>query len=875
MKTKNFLPVLLSGAPLIAISANTQQQETERPNIVVILADDLGTIELGCYGGTNLQTPNIDRIANEGIRMTNNYASCAMSVPIRASLYTGLYPARHGSYQNHKATYNNLKSVTHYLSDLGYRVGRTGKNHPSGQAQVYGFETIPGFTVDCVASRPEEATVNGITEFIERDTNEPFCLYVCSIHPHMPWDAGDASQFDPNAIKLPENCVDTEQTRREFCSYLAEIQMLDDEVGKVLKVLEETGTLDNTLVIFLGEQGPQMPFGKWNCYHYSTNSAFIARYPAKISQNTTSDAIVQYEDILPTMIELAGGEPIHELDGISCLDVLFGEKEDHRSWSYGIHNNIPEGTAYPIRSIQDKKYKLILNLLPENEYNIKYMTVPGNTMWSSWLTKAQNDEKAKFLTDRFIKRPAIELYDLENDVWELNNIAHLPEHAERIEIMRSALESWMEQQGDRGILMDTENPEDPKNKIPVAIGSIEDIDTYMRNDMNGNFYLTNDIEIPEGVEWVPIGAHSATDGDPDRFRGIFDGKGYSIKNMQITQGNFKGLFGRIHNAEIKHLNLENVNIKGNTPIGGITGAMIGGSIIQQVSVSGNIEGYTEVGGIAGRIARDPGNTGYNTIQDSYVSANIKATSLSTDMNNPSCAGGIVGYVHSTTGNSVAKVDIQRVYASGGVTTSQSSNIAGNAAGILAFYDNQQQIKMDEVIVLCDTIGSGTSNLFFSRRGVTYNQFELFDKVYAREGIILHYANQADKGVGGQIPDGVIQYYPAIAFKTKDFYTTNLSWDFENVWYIEDGQYPKLRNSSINTSVPPVSDALNYQIVTGKGGINIYTSGTFSATIYDVSGKKVREVKSVRDQTYIPMESGLYLIRLSDNKNSYSDKVIVF
>ena len=148
MKTRLCLSAM---APLISMSAFAQQ---DKPNIVVILADEMGTNEIGCYGGQNLATPNIDRLANEGIRLTNNYASMAMSVPTRASLYTGLYPARHGSYQNHKATYGHVKSVAHYMADLGYRVGRTGKDHPANQPVVYPFEKIDGFTVNCVASKP-------------------------------------------------------------------------------------------------------------------------------------------------------------------------------------------------------------------------------------------------------------------------------------------------------------------------------------------------------------------------------------------------------------------------------------------------------------------------------------------------------------------------------------------------------------------------------------------------------------------------------------------------------------------------------------------------------------------------------------------------
>jgi uncharacterized sulfatase len=876
MKKTNYLPLFLSGAPLIALSAEVQPQET-KPNIVVFVADDLGTNELGCYGGTNVQTPNIDRLAKEGILLTNNYASCAMSVPIRASLYTGLYPARHGSYQNHKATYSNIKSVTHYFSNLGYRVGRTGKDHPSGQPSVYAFEVIPGFTVDCTASKPSPATTEGIEQFMQRNDDEPFCLYICSINSHMPWDAGDASKFNPNTITLPPNCVDNERTRNEFCNYLAEIKVLDDEVGAVMNTLEKIGKLDNTMVIFLGEQGPQMPFGKWTCYRYGQHSAFIARYPSKIVQNTVSDALVQYEDILPTMIEFAGGDPIEGIDGRSFLDVLFGEKKDHREWAYGIHNNIPEGTSYPIRSIQDKRYKLIMNLTPDSDYYEKHMMASGDNMWNSWLQTAQTNEYAKFLTERFMKRPAIEFYDLVEDPWELNNIAALPEYEEIIETMKAELKRWMEQQGDRGVLMDTDDPEDPNLKEAVAISSLEDIDNFMRYDLTGNYYLTNDIEIPEGTEWVPIGAVNSTDSDPQRFKGIFDGRGHSIKNLKITtEGSFKGLFGRIDHAEIKDIDLVNVDIKGKSPVGGISGSMIGSSKIERVSVSGNIEGDTEVGGIVGRVARDPTHTDYNTIYDCYVSANIKAKSLSTDMNNPSCAGGIAAFSHSPSGTSVSKIDIRRVYVTGSVISEQKNNVAGNAAGILAFYDNHNYVKMQEVIVLCDTIGAATSNLFFCRRGPSYADFELFDKVYARDDIKLYYFNPSDKGRGGEIPEGIINYFPVEVYKTKQFYETNLSWDFNNTWDIKEGEFPTLKRNQISNSLPSKGERpLKYKLISNKEGIDIQFSCVFSMSIYDLTGKKVFDLMSTTNHVFIPLKRGIYLIKLTENGNQYSDKVIVF
>lgn len=440
--------------PCSAVAVEKNEPSAERPNIVVIVADDLLSSELSCYGGQNLKTPNIDRLAQEGVRFTHNYASIAMSVPIRASMYTGLYPIRHGSYQNHKATFDNTKTVNEYMAEEGYRVGRTGKNHPITPS-VYKFEEIPGFTVGCTAKKAPY-NVDGIREFITRN-NDPFLLFVCSIHPHAPWTWGDPDEFDAEKLIMPDNCVDNPAMREIFTHYLAEVRALDNEVGSVLGVLEETGKLDNTIVMFLGEQGPQFPGGKWTCWYPGVHSALLARYPQRIASGRISHAIVQYEDLLPTFIDIAGGKPRKELDGISFKKVLFGQTETARKYAYGIHNNIPEGKPYPIRSIRDEKYVLIWNLTPEKDYHEKHLMKEPHSItgvWEAWKSSEESDPKAAFLINRFVHRPEFEFYDIENDPWEMNNLANNPEYQDRIKKMKEALKKWMKQQGDKGAEMD-------------------------------------------------------------------------------------------------------------------------------------------------------------------------------------------------------------------------------------------------------------------------------------------------------------------------------------------------------------------------------------------------------------------------------------
>ncbi|MFI3259076.1 MAG: sulfatase [Rikenellaceae bacterium] len=453
--------VLTTAATVTTVLSAAAASADERPNIIVIMADDLDTSELSCYGGQNLTTPNIDRLAEQGLRFTNNFASTAMSVPIRASLYTGLYPARHGSYQNHKFTFEGTQTVNDYLPELGYRVARAGKQHPSPK-WVYNFRELSGFLVNCVADYVPFST-DGIEEFIS-ESDDPFLLYVCSTNPHAPWNAGDPSEFNASELVLPPNMVDNASIREIYTKYLAEVRELDNEVGGVVAALDRCGKSENTIIIFLGEQGPQFPGGKWSCWGNGLNSAMIATHPSFIDKGVTTDALVQYEDILPTLIDIAEGKAVKNLDGKSFKKVLYGKSDSHREWAYGIHNNYPEGNPYPIRSIRDGRYALIVNLTPEVQYHEKHlMPAKGKSntgVWEAWCESQGSGEEFDFLNERYLHRPAMELYDLEVDPEELDNLAERPEHQKRIAKMSRELYKWMEQQGDTGVAMDVpfENP---------------------------------------------------------------------------------------------------------------------------------------------------------------------------------------------------------------------------------------------------------------------------------------------------------------------------------------------------------------------------------------------------------------------------------
>src|SRR5690606_30487198 len=140
-------------------------QSPEKPNIIVIMADDLDSRQLSCYGGENLVTTHIDQLASQGMKFNSMIASEAMCIPTRASLFTGLYPVRHGAYQNHKPVYDQLKSIVHYLNDQGYRVGLTGKDHMTKPRAVFPFDLVDGFEPNCVAST-DDYSLDSVRSYI-------------------------------------------------------------------------------------------------------------------------------------------------------------------------------------------------------------------------------------------------------------------------------------------------------------------------------------------------------------------------------------------------------------------------------------------------------------------------------------------------------------------------------------------------------------------------------------------------------------------------------------------------------------------------------------------------------------------------------------
>ena len=432
-----------------------------KPNFLVIIADDCTFNDLPLYGGQNAKTPNIDALAKQGLTFNRAYLSEAMCQPCRSELYSGMFPLRNGSAWNHSASRPDITTMPHHLRKLGYRVGLAGKTHVKPE-KAFPFKSVGGFDPNCVRTPTQNHDIAQSKQFMQ-EGEKPFCLVIALVEPHVPWVMGDPSQYPEDQLKLPPHIADTAVTRNAFSRYLAEITYMDGQVGEILQALEETGKADDTMVLFTSEQGAQFPGCKWTNWDLGLHTALIARWPGKTPTNKRTDAIVQYADVLPTLVDIAGGKPAnHNYDGTSFQEVLKGKTHAHREYAYGIHNNVPEGPPYPIRTITNGEFRYIRNLRPDEIYIEKHlMGIQGdgrlnNPYWSTWVFNSQQDARTYELVKRYTLRPAEEFYHTAKDPFEKNNLAGNIGLGRLKHQLSEELDRWMASQGDPGAPQDTD-----------------------------------------------------------------------------------------------------------------------------------------------------------------------------------------------------------------------------------------------------------------------------------------------------------------------------------------------------------------------------------------------------------------------------------
>ena len=449
----------------------------KRPNIVVVIADDWSFPHAGVYGDTVVKTPNFDRLARDGVLFTRSFCAAPTCTASRGAFLTGQAAHRledGGDLWSHLP--EKFRCYPDVLEAAGYAVGLTGKGWGPGSIEGTGR-----------TRNPAGPTFRNFDAFLKTvPADQPFCYWFGSTDPHRPYDKGTgvASGIDPRSVVVPPYFPDTPEVRADICDYYFVVQRFDRDLGTILQALEARGVADDTLVVVTSDNGMPFPRCKANLYDIGNHMPLAIRWPGRARKGLTVSAFVSHTDLAPTFLEAAGLAPLPEMTGRSLLpliegsgaprpapgrDAVFFERERH---AYVRAGNL----GYPSRAIRTEHSLYIRNLRPDRwpagdpERVVAvgpFGDIDGSPTKDLILDRRGDRRIAPFYRLACAKRPAEELYDLEHDPHQLENIAGHPAHAALEADLRARLDRWMADTADP-LARDPGNGREPFDDYPYV-----------------------------------------------------------------------------------------------------------------------------------------------------------------------------------------------------------------------------------------------------------------------------------------------------------------------------------------------------------------------------------------------------------------------
>jgi arylsulfatase A-like enzyme len=431
--------------------------QAQPPNILFILADDMSYPFSSVYGDQVVKTPNLEKLAMHGVTFTNAYTANPSCTPSRAAILTGRYPHKLGEAVNLVGRLDaSVPTYVQVLRKQGYEVAYDRKGWAPGDFTQMGYKENPA---------GKQLEFQKMISQLPKD--KPFFFWFGSHDPHrpFPFGKGRTSGIDLSKIKVPAFLPDVPEVRGDLADYFFLIKRLDDEVGELLKILEQSGRIQNTIIVMTSDNGMPFSHAKANLYDYGTRvPLIISSFSNKVVQNKKNDSFINLIDLTPTFLDWAGVRNKPEMDGISLMPVVTGQKTIHRTEVFlererhcVARNEMDKGAGYPMRAIRTNNFLYIVNLrhyrMPGGDESIpgttsEYGDVDGGPT-KAFILDNRNDPKVKSFFDLgFARRPNEELYDLKKDPYNINNVAQLPEYAAAKKELSEKLLQWMQDEKD-------------------------------------------------------------------------------------------------------------------------------------------------------------------------------------------------------------------------------------------------------------------------------------------------------------------------------------------------------------------------------------------------------------------------------------------
>ena len=433
---------------LLALAAFSTKKETatsaKSPNIVVFIADDLGWEDSAPYGNPVVRTPNLSRIATEGMRFDNFFLTASSCSPSRSSILSGRYPHNTGAMNLHENMAPSVQLFPELLQDVGYYSMLVGKSHGTNLPAVKKkFDWLD--MVDW--SKPWTMGEMWLEALAKRPKDKPFFLWAASIDPHRPYNQGTyAYHHKPEEVILPPYYPDIPEMRKELAEYYDEISRFDQHVGLVLEALEKSGELDNTIIVVMTDNGRPFPQAKTRVNAPGVKSPLLIRYPPLVKKGSHSASLLSAIDLAPTLLEMAGAKPLTDGQGVPFTKLFSDPAAQIRPVAFAEHNW--HGYRAFERAVITPKYLYIKNWLPDLR-----ATPPGDPgrepayqrMWQLY----EADSLDAAFSDTFITpRDSTELFDLTQDIHTMHTLIHNPKYKQEAVRLDKMLADWMKKTGD-------------------------------------------------------------------------------------------------------------------------------------------------------------------------------------------------------------------------------------------------------------------------------------------------------------------------------------------------------------------------------------------------------------------------------------------
>jgi uncharacterized sulfatase len=458
----------------LAAAAACTRATAARPNILLVISDDQSWNDAGAYGARHVATPAFDRVAREGILFANSFCASPSCTPSRSAVLSGRHVWQQGEAGVlYGSIPPSLPLYPHLLEDAGYATGYTGKGWAPGDWKALGSTRNP-CGKEYNSKKHAEAVRPGIEpsdysenfrQFLtEKPKDQPFCFWLGSKEPHRVYDEGSGLRLGKKLedAQVPGFLPDTPEVRSDLLDYYLEIEWYDQQLARTLKILEENGQLDNTLIVVTSDNGMPFPHAKVNLYDSGLHMPLAVRWGDKLNRGSVIDSLVSHTDLAPTFLEAAGLPRPTGMAGKSLLPILLGQTFDNsRDSAFSAMERHtmcrPDGQGYPMRSIRTKEFRYIRNYAPDRwptggDFLSSNKTTHGDIDGGPTKDSVLNPETAKKFPQQVAlcinKRPADELYEVASDPDQTRNLAAEPRYSAQLNELRTRLKTYLKQTGD-------------------------------------------------------------------------------------------------------------------------------------------------------------------------------------------------------------------------------------------------------------------------------------------------------------------------------------------------------------------------------------------------------------------------------------------